>query len=91
MGILPRAARITAGHILLANNDLANNHQGDNSDAFTDIAALDPESAAMRQIRGGRVSIIFQEPMTSLSPYIPLATRLARPCFYTAMPAPRRA
>lgn len=81
MGILPRAARITAGHILLANNDLANNHQGDNSDAFTDIAALDPESAAMRQIRGGRVSIIFQEPMTSLSPVHTIGDQISEALF----------
>ena len=33
-----------------------------------DIAALAPDSAAMREIRGGRISMIFQEPMTSLSP-----------------------
>jgi len=33
-----------------------------------DIARLDQNSATMRDIRGGRISIIFQEPMTSLSP-----------------------
>jgi peptide/nickel transport system ATP-binding protein len=32
-----------------------------------DIAALPPSSPEMRALRGGRVSIIFQEPMTSLS------------------------
>ena len=31
-------------------------------------AALDRDGPAMRAIRGGRISIIFQEPMTSLSP-----------------------
>ena len=34
----------------------------------TDIAQLQPDSQAMRAIRGSRISIIFQEPMTSLSP-----------------------
>jgi peptide/nickel transport system ATP-binding protein len=33
-----------------------------------DIAKLPSDSAEMRAIRGGRISIIFQEPMTSLSP-----------------------
>ncbi|HAJ19643.1 MAG TPA: ABC transporter ATP-binding protein, partial [Rhodospirillaceae bacterium] len=33
-----------------------------------DIAKLDRDGAAMRKIRGGRISIIFQEPMTALSP-----------------------
>ena len=59
MGILPRPARISGGKILFfdpLNNGLA-----------TDIAQVPPDSAAMRSIRGGRISIIFQEPMTSLS------------------------
>ncbi|MDA0241343.1 MAG: ABC transporter ATP-binding protein, partial [Proteobacteria bacterium] len=34
----------------------------------TDIASLDRGSRAMQAIRGGRISMIFQEPMTSLSP-----------------------
>ncbi len=60
MGILPRAGRITAGQILF--DDPAR------PGTVTDIAALPPDSARMRAIRGGRISIIFQEPMTSLSP-----------------------
>ena len=60
MGILPAAARITAGAIRF---------RADPADAQgVDIAALAPDSAAMRAIRGGRISMIFQEPMTSLSP-----------------------
>jgi len=60
MGILPRLARIQRGQILFA--DPAADGR------ITDIAALPPDGAAMRAIRGGRISIIFQEPMTSLSP-----------------------
>src|SRR5918999_1174020 len=33
-----------------------------------DLASLDPKSKAMRDIRGKEISMIFQEPMTSLSP-----------------------
>jgi len=33
-----------------------------------DIATLDPASERMRAIRGGSIGIVFQEPMTSLSP-----------------------
>jgi peptide/nickel transport system ATP-binding protein len=33
-----------------------------------DLASLDPRSKAMRDIRGKEISMIFQEPMTSLSP-----------------------
>jgi peptide/nickel transport system ATP-binding protein len=60
MGILPKAARITRGKVLFDDPE--------NGDGAVDIAALHPNSTAMRDIRGGRISIIFQEPMTSLSP-----------------------
>ena len=60
MGILPKAGRICGGAI-----EFADPARGG---AVTDIAKLDPDSDAMRKIRGGRISIIFQEPMTSLSP-----------------------
>ena len=33
-----------------------------------DIAGLDPKGVEMRSIRGGEISMIFQEPMTSLNP-----------------------
>ena len=60
MGLLPRIAEITAGQILFS--DPAEKGK------VMNIAALDPESSDIRQIRGRRISIIFQEPMTSLSP-----------------------
>lgn len=60
MGILPRIARIAGGEILF-DDPL---HPGQP----VDIAKLDPRGSQMRQLQGGRISIIFQEPMTSLSP-----------------------
>ena len=59
MSILPRIARIESGEILFRDPD---------SSTEVDISRLDPASRAMRDIRGGRISIIFQEPMTALSP-----------------------
>ncbi|MCL6607011.1 MAG: ABC transporter ATP-binding protein, partial [Geminicoccaceae bacterium] len=59
MGILPRNATITGGRILF--RDPATGGE-------FDLAAMDPDSPERRQIRGGRISIIFQEPMSSLSP-----------------------
>jgi peptide/nickel transport system ATP-binding protein len=59
MGILPRIARIESGEILL---------RDPKGGAELDISRLDPAGAQMQAIRGGRISIIFQEPMTALSP-----------------------
>jgi len=60
MGILPKVAHIEGGEILFADPQ--------RGETAIDIARLDPDDDAMRAIRGGRISIIFQEPMTALSP-----------------------
>lgn len=60
MGILPKMARIAGGDILFRDPQ----HGG----KAINIAGLAPDSEAMRSLQGGRMSIIFQEPMTSLSP-----------------------
>ncbi len=60
MRILPRAAHITGGSILF--QDPAN------GDPPVDIAGLKKDGEEMRALRGGRLAMIFQEPMTSLSP-----------------------
>jgi len=59
MSILPRIARIESGEIIF--RDPKNGTE-------VDISRLDPAGRAMQDIRGGRISIIFQEPMTALSP-----------------------
>ena len=60
MGILPENADIKNGQILFS--DPAANG------TTVDIAKLESNSKVMRRIRGARISMIFQEPMTSLSP-----------------------
>jgi peptide/nickel transport system ATP-binding protein len=59
MGLLPRTASIPSGSILFKDPR--------DADPAVDIAKLDRSGAEMRSIRGGEISIIFQEPMTSLS------------------------
>jgi peptide/nickel transport system ATP-binding protein len=58
--ILPRSGEIHRGEILFADPR--------RDGAVVDLAKLPSDGPAMRAIRGGRISIIFQEPMTSLSP-----------------------
>ena len=58
--ILPRNGRIVRGAIRFA--DPRGNGE------VVDLVQLPADGAAMRAIRGGRISIIFQEPMSSLSP-----------------------
>lgn len=60
LGILPKSARITKGDILL--DDSANGGR------LVNIAELPRDGMAIRKIRGQSISIIFQEPMTSLLP-----------------------
>ena len=60
LGILPRVARISAGEILLSDASAPG--------GMSDLAKLGPDTPGFRAIRGKRISMIFQEPMTSLSP-----------------------
>ena len=59
MGLLPRTARIAGGSILFDDPRT--------KAPAVDIARLDRTGSEIRAIRGGAISIIFQEPMTSLS------------------------
>ncbi|MCX7361736.1 MAG: ABC transporter ATP-binding protein [Alphaproteobacteria bacterium] len=59
MGLLPRTASVTTGAILFEDPRLAG--------GMVDITKLSSTGPEMRAIRGGAISIIFQEPMTSLS------------------------
>jgi peptide/nickel transport system ATP-binding protein len=60
MGILPKVGKIAKGEMLFSDPRTPGK--------IIDIAKLDRDGKEMRQIRGGQISIIFQEPMTSLSP-----------------------
>lgn len=71
LGILPRIASITGGRIML-NTEQHND---------VDIAALKPDSKAIRAIRGGVISMIFQEPMVSLSPLHTIGDQISEALF----------
>jgi oligopeptide/dipeptide ABC transporter ATP-binding protein len=46
-------------------------------DRVVDIAKLDPRGPEIRNIRGGRIAMVFQEPMTSLNPLYTVGSQIA--------------
>ena len=60
LGILSKTARLEKGRLLFADP------RGDGE--AVDLAAYPQNHRVRRAIRGGRISMIFQEPMSSLSP-----------------------
>jgi oligopeptide/dipeptide ABC transporter ATP-binding protein len=64
--IVERPGRITGGEILLrrANGEVV------------DLVGLPADGPAMRQIRGGEIGLVFQEPMSSLSAFHTVGTQL---------------
>jgi len=64
MRLLPPQARVS-GEILLA----------ENGQGTRNLASLDDD--AMRQLRGSRIAMIFQEPMTALNPVMRVGDQIA--------------
>jgi peptide/nickel transport system ATP-binding protein len=64
--IVPPPGRIVEGQLLFHHSRFGNENGGSNG--VVDLARLDPKGAEIRNIRGGEISMVFQEPMTSLSP-----------------------
>ena len=61
MGLLPKAGMITGGSILF-------NDPKTPGEPAIDITHFARDGKSMRSLRGGRIGMIFQEPMSSLSP-----------------------
>ncbi len=58
LGIIPKPGKITSGEILLY----------DNSGGSVDLCKLPIDGKEIRGVRGKQITMIFQEPMASLSP-----------------------
>jgi peptide/nickel transport system ATP-binding protein len=63
--IVEKPGKIVRGKILLRDGD-----------GYVDLTALEPYGRQMRQIRGGRIGLVFQEPMTSFSPVHTIGNQL---------------
>src|SRR4030042_992047 len=64
----PKISRIEEGKILFRRRD---------SGEVVDLARLDPQGELIRSIRGNEIAMIFQEPMTSLSPVHTVGSQIA--------------
>ena len=65
--LLPGNGFVAGGNVVL----------DDNSKNLLDNKAT---SRAMRKVRGGRIGMIFQEPMTSLNPVMTVGDQIAEAC-----------
>ncbi|QDY69471.1 dipeptide ABC transporter ATP-binding protein [Qingshengfaniella alkalisoli] len=63
--IVDPPGRVTGGQALLHRHRTA---RGGDFDETVDLLRLDPKSKAIRNLRGRDIAMIFQEPMSSLSP-----------------------
>jgi peptide/nickel transport system ATP-binding protein len=68
--IVERPGMIVEGEILLRRD------MGDGRIQEIDLAQEDDDSRLMREIRGGEIALIFQEPMTSLSPHYTVGNQI---------------
>jgi len=70
MQLVPRPGRIEQGKITFQTA-----HSGNGG--WVEITALDRHSPEMRDIRGNEISMIFQEPMTSLNPVFTVGSQIS--------------
>jgi oligopeptide/dipeptide ABC transporter ATP-binding protein len=63
----PRTGKITSGAIRFRRRD----------GSTVDLAQLDPRGPALRSVRGNEIAMVFQEPMTSLSPVHTVGSQIA--------------
>ena len=83
LGILPKNARIVRGQILFDDPAVGT--------PAIDLASIQPEHKVRRAIRGGRISIIFQEPMSSLSPLHTIGDQIGEAFRLHVDPSPEKA
>ena len=66
LGLVRPPGRVIEGEVLYER--MGRDANGGGSGGVVDLTSLDPEGAEIRHIRGGEISMIFQEPMATLSP-----------------------
>jgi peptide/nickel transport system ATP-binding protein len=78
MRIVPKPGKITRGTITFRDYD--NTDEAGKPDEV-DLTSLDPTGERIRSIRGNKISMIFQEPMTAFSLQYRVVDQVAEPLF----------
>jgi len=66
LNMIPKPGKITQGNIVYHRRIQSNGHS--QLDDIVELTELDPDGKIIREIRGGEIGMIFQEPMSSLTP-----------------------
>jgi peptide/nickel transport system ATP-binding protein len=74
LNMIPKPGKITSGKILYHRRVQRNGHG--NVDDVIELTQLDPDGKTIREIRGGEIGMIFQEPMSSLTPVYTAGTHI---------------
>jgi len=74
LNMIPKPGKITTGEIIY-HRRLAKEGQPGIDDIF-DLTKTDPDGKVIRSIRGGEIGMIFQEPMSSLTPVYTAGTHI---------------
>lgn len=67
---------VTAMSLMRLLPDNTTRYGQDSRITFDGTSILDADEKTLRSLRGGRISFIFQEPMTSLNPFMKIGTQL---------------
>jgi peptide/nickel transport system ATP-binding protein len=74
LNMIPKPGKITNGKILYHRRVASNGHA--QIDDAVELTELDPDGKIIREIRGGEIGMIFQEPMSSLTPVYTAGTHI---------------
>ena len=74
LNMIPKPGKITNGKIIYHRRVQHNGHG--QMDDVVELTQLDPDGKTIREIRGGEIGMIFQEPMSSLTPVYTAGTHI---------------